>query len=210
MGKRNNSRRRTNKKAELKKKTVPPIGMIIIGVGIIVIGIAALFATQGTNDNAVANTGSSAGEEYSSVPAPVEYDAPELTLTNLAGEEESLTDYRGQIVLVNLWATWCPPCKAELPVLQDYYENHADEGFIIIGIEFGDPEDNVAPFVKNTHLTYPIWLDEGQKSGAAFNSYSLPASFVIDRDGVVRLAWTGQISNAMLEKHVTPLIKGEN
>ncbi len=207
MGKRNNSRRRTNKKAELKKKTVPPIGMIIVGVGIILIGLAALFAMQGNNDTA-ANTGS-AGEEYSSVPVPVEYNAPELSRTNLAsGQEESLADYRGKIILVNLWATWCPPCKAELPVLQGYYENHADEGFVIIGIDFGEPEDTVASFIENARLTYPIWLDVEQKAGMAFNSYSLPASFVIDRDGVVRLAWTGQISNAMLEKHVTPLIQG--
>lgn len=207
MGNRNNSRRRTNKKAELKKKTVPPIGMIAVGVGIILIGIAALFAMQGNNTAASAG---GAQEEYSSVPVPVEYDAPELTLTNLAsGQDESLADYRGQIVLVNLWATWCPPCKAELPVLQGYYEDHADEGFVIIGIDFGEPEGTVAPFVESARLTYPIWLDEGQKSGMAFNSYSLPASFVIDRDGVVRLAWTGQISNAMLEKHVTPLIQGE-
>ena len=202
MGKRNPSRRRTKKQA-LKKKTVPPIGMIIVGVGIILVGIAAMFMLPGSDAAAGVQ------EEYSSIPMPVDYAAPELTLANINGGEESLADYQGQVVLVNLWATWCPPCKAELPVLQSYYENHADEGFVIIGIDFGEPESTVTSFLKTAGLTYPIWLDEGQESGLAFSSYSLPASFVIDRDGTVVLAWTGAISNAMLEKHVTPVIQGE-
>lgn len=204
MGNRNPSRRRT-KKQELKKKTVPPWGMIAVGVGILLIGIAALFAVSSGDD--AASTG--ANEEYSSIPAPVEFDAPELTLENLSGDKESLTDYAGQVVLVNLWATWCPPCKAELPVLQGYYENHVDDGFVIIGIDYGEPADTVASFVKSAHLTYPIWVDEGQEAGMAFNSYSLPASFVINRDGTVVLAWTGAISDTMLEKYVTPVLEGE-
>ena len=206
MGSRNNSRRRNDKKRALKQKTVPPIGMIAVGIGIILIGIAALFMLP--KDDAAAD-GGSAQQEYSSVPAPVEYDAPELTLTNLSGAEESLADYEGQVVLVNLWATWCPPCKEELPVLQQYYEDHVDEGFVIIGIDFGEPEDAVAAFIESSNLTYPIWIDEGSESGLAFNSYSLPASFVIDRDGTVVLAWTGAISQAMLEKHVTPVIQSK-
>jgi len=204
MSERNNSRRSSRKKS-LKKKAIPPVGMIIVGVGIILIGVAALFALPGP----AATADAAAGDEYSSVPMPVEYDAPELTLKNLAGEEESLSDYEGQIVLVNLWATWCPPCKAELPVLQEYYEAHADEGFVIIGIDYGEPETIVAPFVETARLTYPIWLDETVRSGAAFKTGNLPSSFVIDRDGKVVLAWAGQISRAMLEKHVTPVIQGE-
>lgn len=206
MGNRNHSRRSSNKKA-LKQKTVPPIGLIAVGVGIILIGVAALFMLP--KEGAAANSGG-AQEEYSSIPMQVEYDAPDLTLATLAGDEESLTDYEGQVVLVNLWATWCPPCKAELPVLQQYYEDHVDEGFVIIGIDFGESEAIVNNFVKSSNLTYPIWVDEDSASGLAFSSYSLPASFVIDRDGTVRLAWTGAISQAMLEKYVTPVIQGAN
>ncbi len=205
MGSRNNSLRRSKKQA-IKRKAAPPMGMIVAGIGVVLIGVAALFMLPKDD---VAGSAGNAQEEYSSVPAPVEYDAPELALTNLAGEEESLADYEGQVVLVNLWATWCPPCKAELPVLQQYYEDHVDEGFVIVGIDFGEPEATVNAFIQSSNLSYPIWVDEGSESGMAFNSYSLPASFVIDRDGTVRLAWTGAISQAMLEKHVTPVIQGE-
>ena len=207
MSKRNNSRRRSNRKEELKKRAVPPLVMIAVGIGVILIGVAAIFMLP--QNDATADTGGTQ-QEYSSIPMPVEYDAPELTLTNLAGGQESLADYEGQVVLVNLWATWCPPCKAELPVLQQYYEDHVDDGFVIIGIDFGEPEATVASFVNASDLTYPIWVDEGSESGMAFNSYSLPASFVIDRSGTVVLAWTGAISQAMLEKYVTPIIQGQN
>jgi len=200
MAKQNPSRRRSKKK-ELKKKTVPPVGMITMGIGIILIGIAALFLMP--KADAVA----SAEEEYSSVPMPVEYDAPELALENLAGEPESLTDYHGQVVLVNLWATWCPPCKAELPILQEYYEDHLAEGFVILGIDSQEKPETVETYITTTDVSYPIWIDEAGEAGKAFSSYSLPTSFVIDREGTVRLAWTGAISKSMLEKHVTPIIK---
>ena len=205
MGSRNNSHRRVSKKEAMKKKTVPPMGMIAVGVGIILIGIAALFMLP--KDDAAANAGG-ANDEYSSIPMAVEYAAPDLALTNLAGEAESLADYEGQVVLVNMWATWCPPCKAELPVLQQYYEDHKAEGFVILGIDDGEPETVVSNFIKSSNLTYPIWLDENSESELAFNTYSLPSSYVIDRDGTVRLAWTGAISQAMLEKYVTPVILG--
>lgn len=149
---------------------------------------------------------STAPQEYSVVPVEVNYPAPELALENLNGGTEALTDYLGQVILVNNWATWCPPCKAELPTLVTYYNEHAVDGFVIIGIEAGEPANQVIPFVQQFQITYPIWLDPQGLSGRAFNNQSLPNSYVIDRAGTIRLAWTGQISRAMLEKYVTPLI----
>lgn len=202
MTKRNNTRRKSKK--ELKQKTAPPIGLITVGIGIVLIGIAALFLIPNSSDsvNADGPTG-----EYSSVPMDVNFEAPELTLTNLEGEEESLDDYLGEVVMVNFWATWCPPCKAELPVLQEYYKDHVGEGFTMIGIDANEPQEKVASFIETTDVTYPIWLDLEGEGSRAFNANSYPSSFVIDRDGTIVLAWTGQISKAMLEKHVTPVIE---
>ena len=149
-----------------------------------------------------------AQQEYqSSIPVSVEYNAPKLTLVNLSGKPESLEDYRGQVVLVNLWATWCPPCKDELPVLQAYYEDHQLEGFVVIGIDSQEKYESVDAYIKTTNVNYPIWIDTEGVAGKAFSSYSLPTSFVIDRNGVVRFAWTGAISQPMLEQYITPLIR---
>lgn len=113
-------------------------------------------------------------------------------------------------MLVNNWATWCPPCKAEMPTLEKYYEAHASEGFEIIAIEAGDGKDQVAQFADDLNLKFAVWLDPDGASLNAFRNGNLPNSYVIDRQGMVRYAWTGEINLAMLEKYVTPLIAESN
>lgn len=141
------------------------------------------------------------------IPVPVSYPAPELALTSLDGQPVDLRDYRGQVVLVNLWATWCPPCKQEMPDLQRFYENHHEEGFVIIAINDGEPADLVHPFVAEYGLTFPIWLDEAGVSERILKTINLPSSYVIDRQGTVRLAWKGAIRYNVLEKYITPLLR---
>jgi len=143
-------------------------------------------------------------------PARVEYPAPAISLENLSGQMESLAGYREQVVLVNNWATWCPPCKAEMPVFAAYYNEHRSEGFTIIAIEAGDPAEIVSAFVQSYGLEFPVWLDPNGASLRAFGNGTLPNSYVIDRSGTVRYAWTGEINKAMLEQYVTPLISGNH
>ena len=144
----------------------------------------------------------------SAVPAQVNYPAPELTLTDLAGTSHSLAQYRGQVVLVNLWATWCPPCKAEMPTLQAYQNKHGDQGFVTVAVNDGDPTSDVTHFVQDLKLTFAVWLDPTYiATEQAFKTMNLPSSYVIDRNGTIRLMWVGEISRAMLEKNVTPIIR---
>jgi cytochrome c biogenesis protein CcmG, thiol:disulfide interchange protein DsbE len=141
------------------------------------------------------------------VPVQVSFPAPELTLTNTQGVSHSLADYRGQVVLVNLWATWCAPCKEEMPTLQAFYDKHRTNGFVIVAVNDGDPTADVLQFVKDYELTFPVWLDPTYiATEQIFKTLNLPSSFVIDRGGTTRLMWVGGISRGMLEKHVTPLI----
>jgi peroxiredoxin len=137
----------------------------------------------------------------------VSYAAPELTLTDTQGNSRSLTEYRGQVVLVNLWATWCEPCKQEMPALQAFYNMHRDQGFVVIAINDGDPKADVLQFLQDHELTFPVWLDPTYiATDQAFKTLGLPSSFVIDRDGTIRLQWVGGISRKMLDQHVSPLI----
>jgi peroxiredoxin len=148
-----------------------------------------------------------AGDSLSAVPAAVNYPAPDLALLDLQGAPVSLEDYRGSVVLVNNWATWCPPCKEEMPTLQAYFDEHRSQGFTIIAIEAGEPPDEVQAFVQDFGLTFPVWPDPTLQATAAFRNPGLPTSYVIDRQGAVRLAWAGAINRQMLEKHVTPLLE---
>lgn len=145
--------------------------------------------------------------DFSTIPVKVSFPAPELTLMDTGGVSRSLADYRGQVVLVNLWATWCPPCKEEMPALQSFYNEHKDQGFLVVAINDGDPTADVLQFVKDYQLTFPVWLDPTYiATEQAFKTLNLPSSFVIDRDGMVRLQWVGGISRKMLGQHVSPLI----
>ena len=175
-------------------KTLP---FILIGLGVILIGGSAFFILRNT----------SLQNDFSTVPVKVNYSAPELTLTDTEGILRSLTDYRGQVVLVNLWATWCIPCTKEMPALQSFYNKYQDSGFVVIAINDGNPKPEVLQFLKDYGLTFPVWLDPTYiATEQAFKTINLPSSFVIDRDGTIQYMWVGGISREMLETHIAPLI----
>ncbi len=174
--------------------------LLVIGLGLILVALAAFLALPKAQEE-VSNRGLSA------IPSAVNFPAPDVQLINLDGADVALSDFHGQVILYNAWATWCPPCKAEMPILQAYYDVHKADGFVIVAVADGQSIDEVQPFVSDYRLTFPVWPDPDYKATTAFRTNSLPTSFVIDRDGVVRLTWTGAISRAMLEEYVTPLLK---
>lgn len=177
------------------KKTLP---LLFLGLGLLLILASALYLVR---ENSLQS-------DFSTVPVEVNLAAPELTLTDAQGITHSLADYRGQVVLVNLWATWCPPCKEEMPALQTFYNKYADQGFTIIAINDGDPTADVVQFIRDYQLTFPVWLDPTYiATEKAFKTLNLPTSFVIDRTGTIRLMWVGGISRRMLDKYVPAVIK---
>ena len=188
------------RKQRQKKQILPAL----TGAGLLILGLASFLFLAGKQDS------SAVGDERSVTPMEVNFPAPELALENLEGDTQSLADFKGDVILVNNWATWCPPCKAEMPSLKEYHDVHARDGFTVIAVEAGDKYDEVLAFAQSLDLTFPVWLDPNGASLQAINNGSLPNSYVIDRTGTVRLAWTGEISLGMLEKFVTPIIQESN
>lgn len=178
----------------LPRKGLP---LLLLGLGAILISTAAYLILQDVPPQS----------DFETVPVKVNYAAPELSLTDTQGIARSLTDYQGQVVLVNLWATWCPPCKDEMPALQTFYDRHREQGFVVLAINDGDPKADVLQFVKDYQLTFPVWLDPTyMATEQAFKTLNLPSSFVIDRNGTVQFQWVGGITLQTLEKHISPLI----
>jgi cytochrome c biogenesis protein CcmG, thiol:disulfide interchange protein DsbE len=176
------------------------LALLCFGSGLLILGITGLLFLPKLDTPA-------STPRYSVVPVKVNFNAPEITLADLKGQPISLAAYRGKVVLVNNWATWCPPCKEEMPDLEAFYEAHQSQDFELIGIEAGDPTNEVSTFVKQYGLSFPIWLDPEGKALDAFQNQALPSSYVIDKNGTVRLAWSGAISREMLEKYVVPLLE---
>jgi peroxiredoxin len=184
-----NIARRSNQKS--------PLPLILIGAGLIAFSLA--FFIFGSLSQGSAESPEKDG--------PHGTPAPELTLTDVQGRSVSLSDYRGQWVLVNNWATWCPPCRAEMPELNAFYQAHKKDGFVLIGISAGDTQAQVADFVEALGIQFPMWVDMQQVAMSAFRMNALPNSFVIDPDGYVRLSWTGGVTLADLENRVTPFLE---
>jgi len=191
--------RHKNKQSRLKI-----LSLMLVGAGLLIFGAVALVILPNPNpvpEPMVEQT------DQGIMPAEMDEAAPDLVLVDLEGSEVSLEDYRGQVVLVNNWATWCPPCRAEMPILEAYYQDHKDEGFVLIGIEAGEPADEVEEFVENYGISFPVWLDPESKAIIGFRNMALPSSYVINPDGMIVLAWTGAVTLNSLEEYLTPLLK---
>src|SRR5512142_2755020 len=127
---------------------------MIAGAGLVLAGVALYLFLRTLPSGSAPSS-----EERSVVPVEVNYPAPALSLSNLHGATESLAADREQVVLVNNWATWCPPRKAEMPTLESYYEQPAAQGFTIVAIEAGDSAEEVQAFVQSHGLQFRVWLD---------------------------------------------------
>jgi peroxiredoxin len=108
----------------------------------------------------------------------------DITLPDLNGKEWNLHSLRGNVVLVNFWATWCPPCRKEIPDLESLYAKFHQRGFVVLGIS-DEEAGKVAPFVKEHNLSYPILLDAGRRVNELFGVEGIPKSFLYDRDGKI-------------------------
>ena len=119
-------------------------------------------------------------------PPQVDGPAPPFTLNDVEGHPVSLTDYKGKIVLLNFWATWCEPCKKEMPEIQAAYEQYKDRGFVVLGVNFGENPDPAVSFVHHGRLTFPVLLDRKVNVAERYGVLGLPVSFFIDADGMIR------------------------
>jgi len=168
---------------------------------ILVAGLAWIFASA---DHSGAST---AGQ----IPAPRQgFLAPDFTLQTTTGESIRLSDLRGQAVMVNLWATWCPPCRAEMPAIQKMYDEYKGQGFTVLAIDmtYQDNPAAVAPFVQEYGLTFPALLEPSGATARLYELRSLPSSFFIDRQGVIReVVIGGPMAEALLRTRIEALLK---
>jgi thiol-disulfide isomerase/thioredoxin len=136
--------------------------------------------------------------------------APDFSVTTLDGETVGLSDFQGKTVLVNFWATWCPPCRAEMPALDAYYQAHRDEGFVLLAVNAGESRVAAEDFTASIGFSSPVALDTTGEAIDAFGVIGLPTSILIDSEGIIRLEWQGMLTGRLLEEKVTPWLPGRN
>lgn len=127
--------------------------------------------------------------------------APDFTLEDLDGNSVSLADTQGKVTLLNFWATWCGPCKLEMPALQSRHEKYPDQ-FVILAIDFDEPKDNVVAFADDLGLTFPILLDPGAKVQDAYRIRGYPTSIFLDEAGTVQIVHIGIMTEGILDDYL--------
>ena len=134
--------------------------------------------------------------------------APDFTLQTLDGVEMKLSDMLGKLVFLNFWTTWCPPCKAEVPHLQEFYEEQKDNNVEVIAVNLTTSEkkaDNVGEFVKEYGLTFPVLLDNKGDVADTYQILTIPTTYVIDTQGIVRKRIVGPLDKEQMVKLIGSL-----
>lgn len=128
--------------------------------------------------------------------------APDFTLETAGGERYSLGAARGQVVVLNFWATWCEPCRSEMSMLQARYEQDRERGLLILGVDFDEPAEEVLAFAKELGITFPLLLDPGAETQRLYRIRGYPSTFVIDREGLLVAEHIGLLTDARLDHYL--------
>jgi peroxiredoxin len=177
------------------RRRQPLFFWILLGFSLVTLG-AGLWQLQAQRQRV-------AGQSRPVAPASTQSRAPDFALTTSDGASLRLSDLRGKVVLLNFWATWCPPCKAEMPDLDALHREYGPaHDFVVLGVDMEETATEVQDFASRSHITFPLLLDEeGVVSAQLYAVRSLPTSMIIDREGRIRDAWIGQIAKeAMLAR----------
>lgn len=139
------------------------------------------------------------GGDAAAIPAPrVGSPAPDFTLTDLNGKQVKLSDYRGKTVFLNFFATWCPPCRAEMPDIQATYDENKGQDVVVLAVNMQEERDTVIDYASAAGLTFPIVLDRSGYVTAIYRISAIPTSFFIDKEGVVRDMQIGAMSKKLM------------
>ena len=135
---------------------------------------------------------------------------PDFSLPAVDGAGWKLSEHRGQVVVVNFWATWCPPCRAEMQSIEKVYQEYKDQGFTVLAVNMTYQDDALAvvPFMNEQGLTFPILLDETGDMANAYQLRSLPSSYFIRRDGIIHeIVIGGPMSEALLRTRIEAILR---
>jgi len=188
----NSRQARKQQRTAQKRKTRLQNAALIVG-GVILIGAVLALAFSSTPNVMVG---------LAQIGKPI----ANFSLTDLHGVTHSIADYKGRPVLINGWATWCPPCKAEMPALHDFYLKHKAEGFELLAVNSGESQSAVQQFIDQQGFTFPVLLDTHKDVLDGLGVSGLPTSIFVGRDGTVKTIHIGGLTPDAIEQQLTPLL----
>lgn len=194
-----NSPKRDTRNSTGRQGPVLMIGMIVVGVAMMLFAIVGLLRTNQTQ--------SSGGADEARGPLHVGVRVADFAFSDLTGKTVRLSDFKGRSVLINSWATWCPPCQREMPDLEAFYQQHQSNGFVVLAINAGETREQAAGFVSQIGMTFPVLLDPDEKFTDRYNIRDYPTSVLVGTDGLVKAVHIGLITPEQLDREILPLIQ---
>lgn len=189
------------------KKNIISIVILLLAISIIVINLWEPMKTRGDKVNPKPNIEESILEgplKKTNSSSLQEGDpAPDFELTTLTGKKTNLSDFKGKKIILNFWASWCPPCVAEMPHMQKFYEKNKDNGIEIVAVNLTSMEkkiQDVKDFSNKYELSFPILLDEKGEIGSKFQAFGIPTSYIVDSKGIIRKKIVGPMDEGMIKK----------
>jgi cytochrome c biogenesis protein CcmG/thiol:disulfide interchange protein DsbE len=167
-----------------------------IVVVVLVLGLLAMVALQMQRNGPLAAGPVGQGEA-----------APDFTLTTFDGQTLVLSELRGQVVAVNFWASWCAPCKAEAPELENTWRHYKDRNVLFIGVDYADTETDAKAFIRAFDITYPNGPDLGTRISQVFRMRGVPETYIVDQTGRLAFVQIGPTDQTTLMQVIDPLLK---
>ncbi len=168
-----------------------------------VASLALLLVAQACTPSSLAVSGD---QQEATVGVNVGQVAPDFTLVDLEGNQVSLSDFRGKVVFINFWATWCPPCRAEMPEIEAVYQDYKDKGVVVIGVDIRETEEAVLQYVRQGGYSWTFVLDTSGEVAANYKVVAIPTSFFIDKEGIIRAVSIGAMTKRAIEIKLTEAI----
>ena len=176
-----------------------PKSLVFILIGLALVGFLGLMAAGLSNK--------SPHTSRSGV-TRVDKPAPEIRMPLFDGGELVLSEYRGQPIVINFWASWCPPCRVESPALERTWQLYSDRDVLFVGVDIQDTENEGRAYVEEFDLTYPNGTDGDGKITVDYGVIGLPVTFFVNRDGIVERRWVGAVTEEQLVTWVDELVAG--
>ncbi|MFA7238578.1 MAG: TlpA disulfide reductase family protein [Sulfuricellaceae bacterium] len=172
--------------------------IILAGAGLVLaIAVAAALITRGNSENALPSQ---------SAPADKKEQAPNFTLALLEGKSFQFSAYKGKPVLINFFASWCLPCREEMPVLVKIAREYGPKGVVFLGIAVDDTEEKMKDFIVKYEVNFPVGLDKTSEVQKSFGLYGIPTTYFIDKQGVINYFHSGAVTEELLKHELDKLL----
>jgi len=190
---------------EWEERSLLPKGPVryVLSAGVILIIIGVIWLLEGGNNpfSSAAKSSSISVGGTGAIPK-IGDKAIDFTLEDLSGKKVKLSDFRGKVVLINFWASWCPPCREEMPALQAVYQDKQSENLVVLAVDIQEDSDTVSRFVQKLGLTFPIAMDTEGEVTEAYGIDSIPSSFFVDKSGTIRAISIGAMTKETILKNL--------